>query len=552
MASEIPNKIQFDTQTAGHSDRAYLWVEEAKDNPQDYLLRKEAFESLKLGDYKVAQILTSEQLENNIKSGKDQSLDQSLGLYVLGRSYEAQAQYLDAAKAYQASALISWQIENKALQAGSYTNPEGSTNSDQDLASEIARNAAHCYMRINDKDKAEPLFRQIVAQNYYAKRGAGGRNAENLYGDSVALTNCLESKNQFMQAELVYEGLLSKFEENKNSKFVQLMTPLVLDNLSHVEELQGKFSEALVHRSRSSYLRNLPNSGSVDSKPDNRASALLDSKIKKEIGEAVQDPRDTLLKALKHNKVLAIGEFHTKDAPNLHRTFVASLMQDFRKAGVTHLALELPADEQWKIDRFVKTGQFPEVAAKRSKEFRELGLGFYSKSLDYVFLMEQARRHGLKIKAVDSAHVEQFAFLDNLHKPRRNQDIAKAIDDTLKSNPQNKLVFFGGCWHTANHHPKGMPPTATEILRQKGYKVFSTYAALAEPELNSLNQPVDKYRETLNKVISVESNKAPLLSSLPAYECETIGRHHKLGYWNTVLIYPKLSQNQREQWFFKH
>ncbi|WP_319408818.1 hypothetical protein [uncultured Desulfosarcina sp.] len=70
-------------------------------------------------------------------------------------------------------------------------------------------------------------------------------------------------------------------------------------------------------------------------------------------GDDLYDPADYLHYKLQQNDIVFLGTIHKK--PEI-LSFIAKLIPSLKEVGVTHLGLEIPSDEQEKIDYFMKTG----------------------------------------------------------------------------------------------------------------------------------------------------------------------------------------------------
>ena len=70
-------------------------------------------------------------------------------------------------------------------------------------------------------------------------------------------------------------------------------------------------------------------------------------------GDVLFPPADYIHSKLQQNDIVFLGTTHKK--PEI-LNFIAELIPTLEKSGVSHVGLEIPSDQQEKIDVFMKTG----------------------------------------------------------------------------------------------------------------------------------------------------------------------------------------------------
>jgi len=169
--------------------------------------------------------------------------------------------------------------------------------------------------------------------------------------------------------------------------------------------------------------------------------------IKDQIARAAKTPEEALLDAVKVNKVVGFGDIHGPLGP--HMTFLAEEMPKLKQAGITHLAVEIPAVYQSHIDQWTSADQA--FLRDRLKDKSSI-----------INVIDSAKKAGIAVVGVDELYGANGEKLAS-----RDQTMARNIGKILKDETA-KVAFFVG----AEHLQKGFRtdsfgPSAVDILRQK-------------------------------------------------------------------------------------
>lgn len=155
--------------------------------------------------------------------------------------------------------------------------------------------------------------------------------------------------------------------------------------------------------------------------------------------------------------VVYIGEFHPIKSAKAE---LAAHLEDFKKAGFTHLALEMfRKDKQQLLDDFCKDGS----CAKDVGKNLDAEWCWRDATGAYLELLEKARKLGFKLVALDVALKDQEAWFASAIKhadtagemdghirailSRRDGQMASAIADVFRDDPKARVVAYVGVYH---------------------------------------------------------------------------------------------------------
>ena len=205
----------------------------------------------------------------------------------------------------------------------------------------------------------------------------------------------------------------------------------------------------------------------------------LATAIEREVLKSGLDPADALVAALKKNRVLMIGEYHTPDNP--HREFGAQLISRLQKEGATHLAIEHSSTHKGKVfkaDGEINTDQFSTFMNQR----------------EYHRLLLNARKSGMDVVPVDSAESTLAPILAKLAPQLKGRDVGEInrantaatltqrnldmADNIMKilEDPKAKVVFWVGNYHLNTTPMPGEGAQVAQLLRDRKVKV-ATFAS---------------------------------------------------------------------------
>lgn len=250
--------------------------------------------------------------------------------------------------------------------------------------------------------------------------------------------------------------------------------------------------------------------------------------ILKEINSHGRDPRPALIEIMKNHRVLGIGEMH--ETPNSQRNLGSEIMEDLRRAGATHLAIEAPAFIQPYLDRFIETGDL-NIAA----------LPPLLRNDDFIKILKAARSAGLKISAVDANYkydetntIQPPGNITNRNEPlNRDKEMADNISNILKT-PENNVIFWVGNAHllTKNDYTKRI--TTADYLREN-FSVATVRPIIASEREGINYYPLAELTAPIKRSVLVPSNETKVLrdmlwtrSSHPVYAKS----------WDYILIHP--------------
>jgi hypothetical protein len=259
------------------------------------------------------------------------------------------------------------------------------------------------------------------------------------------------------------------------------------------------------------------------------------SVVKKEIDKFRVDPYSSLIKAIKTNQVLMFGEQHFSDNPQ--RLLLARILPELKRAGATHLAVEDSVSIQPQLDQFVGTNELdPAILAETFQ------------SQDYLSILREANKAGLKIVAVDlDAEIKRsqrrslsaFDYHSN-----RDKFIATQISKILASDADNKVVWTGGAAHCIKARAGDAIEKAAAILDRthavfsvRGVTLGSSSSFIFDIAMKTMRQ-----QQTSNKLIAIMIKDSQFIASMRAYDPENTDAWTNLdtryGQWDMIILHP--------------
>ena len=229
-----------------------------------------------------------------------------------------------------------------------------------------------------------------------------------------------------------------------------------------------------------------------------------------EINKVGEDPTKHVSDAMRHNRVLMIGEQHSADGP-MHK-FGADAMKDLKAAGATHLALEMP---QSQLDKYNK-----------SRDLKDLPEAFRTEN--FGKMIDNARASGMKIVGIDNGTGD----VDGKAAQERDNFMAGKIKTILDADKNNKVVFWSGMMHGADT-TAGASRSAADILRSQKVPVVT---AMEQSSANPTDD-LSYYSKYLAKPVAIDAKKTPLIAKTEVFR-QGNDIHESYGLWDSVLIFP--------------
>ena len=229
--------------------------------------------------------------------------------------------------------------------------------------------------------------------------------------------------------------------------------------------------------------------------------------IKKQITAAGRDPGKNFVEAARENRVIGIGDNH--GPLGQHMALLSEQLDNLKKAGVTHLAIEIPAQFQDRINRWQPDDR--EFIRTRLKD----GSGI-------IEVINAAKKADIRVVGIDEFYVDYGQRLAS-----RDRTMAKGVEEILE-DPQAKVLMFTGAEHLQRgNRADSFGPSAVELLHQKNISIKTFFPQIASAE-DSL-MPVAR---DLIAPVSVDGVDATLMNNLKTSAGTTY------GHWDSVVFYP--------------
>ena len=147
-------------------------------------------------------------------------------------------------------------------------------------------------------------------------------------------------------------------------------------------------------------------------------------------GDNLFPPSDYINSKLHQNDIVILGTTH-KEPESL--SFIADLIPSLKGRGVSHIGLEIPSDQQEKIDVFMKTGE----------GLDDIKLNTQTDSPEYRHLFQVFRKSGRPIPvAID---LPKSMYNGNVSS---DEWMARSLLIVLNRNPSAKILVIVGSLHT--------------------------------------------------------------------------------------------------------
>ena len=161
--------------------------------------------------------------------------------------------------------------------------------------------------------------------------------------------------------------------------------------------------------------------------------------------------------------VLFVGESHSTSFEELH---VMNTLNDFKKMGATHLALEIPLDFQETVEQYVNKQIRKEDVHKRLDEVLDGQFG----NEDTIALMDKALESELKIVCADAEEefVRKYGGPFSPGLTKRNTIWAKNIANIMKGKKDARVIARGGRKHFGYNAYE--PHFVNQLLRNEGFE----------------------------------------------------------------------------------
>lgn len=154
------------------------------------------------------------------------------------------------------------------------------------------------------------------------------------------------------------------------------------------------------------------------------------------------------------DRVIVIGELH--DDLSVKEELV-SHMQDIRKAGITHIALEaLSTNFQYLLDAYQQNDKYADVVDSVLRRY----WGWLPRA--YMDVIQSAKKSKLKLVAIDQPPEQAVPFNYDQH----DQYMADGLAQILEQEPASRILVLAGNLHAET----GKLPT---LLKSEGIKSTS-------------------------------------------------------------------------------
>lgn len=310
---------------------------------------------------------------------------------------------------------------------------------------------------------------------------------------------------QFAMSNMSNEKLLKALKENPNERRAYV-------EMEKVNPGQyGRWSKETPEHKTNLPTENLASFKKWKEKDDARIAAERKPYID-EIKNNSQEPNKFVNDAMKQNRVLMLGENHDPKSPM--REFGAGAMKGLKDSGATHLALEMT---QKQLDEF-----------NRTRKMEALPEGLRTQS--YVKMMDEAKKAGLKVVGVDNGTGD----VDNNAAQERDNHMARKIDDILKADKNNKVVFWVGAMHGATTKEQG-PKSAADLLREKHHSVSAVMEQSRATETDALTF----YSRGMEKPMGLDFKKTPKIADEEVVRIGGTRLQYKYKNWDSAIIFPE-------------
>lgn len=164
-------------------------------------------------------------------------------------------------------------------------------------------------------------------------------------------------------------------------------------------------------------------------------------------------PAEYIQSKLKENDILFLGTTLRKPKILL---FLAELIPELKQVGVTHIGVEIPSDQQAKIDYFMKTGD----------GLDNVQFHLQVDHPDYRYLFQVFRMTGLKPIAIDLPYSKFGGEIS------RDEWMARSLLRIFKVNPAAKVLVIVGGLHTLKklewkEHVPDKHPSIRQIIERE-------------------------------------------------------------------------------------
>jgi hypothetical protein len=275
-----------------------------------------------------------------------------------------------------------------------------------------------------------------------------------------------------------------------------------------------------------------------------------------------------IVNAIHESRIVGIGEQHTFET-NLNILMALNHMEDFARAGLTDLFIEMPSSAQPIFDKFnngteteleipddpeqiVRPGVDRDVAEGTLRLLRTIR---YASGRHYYQLWKAAKAAGIRLHAIDNASGGLVFILGdegrntdlNLAKliNERDQDMMTAMLHALDAPAGGLRARKGMAWLGLAHLPdakaEATDKSAFELLRANGQRVTTFFTQVAANEKSATLTPF-VFARYVNSVVAVPTHATGRmrnpLSAFNAFLVPNEGYNYRLDDWDFVILYP--------------
>jgi hypothetical protein len=304
------------------------------------------------------------------------------------------------------------------------------------------------------------------------------------------------------------------------------------------------------------------------------------SKVGPFINTAGLNPVTAIVNAIHGSRIVGIGEQHDHNESNLNMLMALNHIEDFARAGLTDLFIELPSPAQPIFDKFndststeaeleipddpeqiVRPGVDRDVAEGTLRMLRWFR---YVTASQHYQLWRAAKAAGIRLHAIDNASGALAVMVDDGNGNRdlqhvvrilksekeRDQDMMEAmlrvLDAPAGALRERKGMAWLGALHLADAKAEAADKSAFRLLRAKGQRVTTFFAQVAVNE-HSAGQTLFGVARYANRAVAVPTSATSAtrnpLSALSAFVVPVLrdnfySSDYRLDNWDFAILYP--------------